>query len=61
MMFQNLKHWFYTEKSKVTKIKMKNIYKNKLVQFLLFVPSAGPRRFITAVADESSMGLHTLL
>lgn len=51
-------HWFYTEKSKVTTNKAENLHKNK--QSSLFVPSGGPRRFITAVVDESSMGLHAL-
>lgn len=43
---------------------MENVYKNKLIQSSLSVPpppaADGPRRFITAVADESSMGLYTL-
>lgn len=51
---------FYTDRKKLSTNKDENFYSNKLIQSSLFVPAGGPRRVITAVADESSVGLHML-
>ena len=54
---KNLMHWFYTKRSKLSTNKDEKLFQEQTHIVLAVCPL---RRFITAVADESSMGLHML-